>query len=184
MPYPQGLRLQSECDSSAFDEGASSTLIRSISNEEQNMQDLLEDDNDDIFYNVMDTQQHDADMADSRHSAQQLNTMELHGLLGQHGYKLPELAGDQEEEEESEGEGEDGAGDCEEDLDDPDVDDDEEEEDDEDSSKAIFKVYLTVLSRVASKAEPKFMRHITSCVFLLVDVIWSCWHCNGADCMC
>lgn len=123
-------RVQSECDSSAFDEGASSTLIHSISNEEQNMRDLLEDDNDDMFYNVMDTRQHDPEV--DRHRTQQLNTMELHGILGEHGYKLPELAVDQEEEEDSDGD--EGAGD--EDLDDPDVDDDDEDED----TKAIFKV--------------------------------------------
>ena len=128
-------RLQSECDSSAYDEGASSTLIHSISNEEQSMHDLLGDDNDDIFYNVMDTQQHDPEAGLERHRMPQLNTMELHGLLGQHGYKLPELAGDQEDDEESDGD--DGVGDGDEDLDDPDVDDDDE---DEDASKAIFKV--------------------------------------------
>ena len=138
MPEPSArcshsFRLQSECDSSAFDEGASSTLIHSISNEEQNMRDLLEDDNDDMFYNVMDTSQNDPEVGVDRHRTQQLNTMELHGILGEHGYKLPELAGEQEEEEE-ESDGEDGAGD--EDLDDPDVDDDDEDED----SKSIFKV--------------------------------------------
>ncbi|KAL3152402.1 hypothetical protein ABBQ32_001454 [Trebouxia sp. C0010 RCD-2024] len=125
-------RLQSECDSSAFDEGASSTLIHSISNEEQNMHDLLEDDNDDMFYNAMDSRQNDQEVGVDRHRTQQLNTMELHGILGEHGYKLPELAVDQEEEEE-ESDGDEGAGD--EDLDDPDVDDDEDDED----AKAIFK---------------------------------------------
>lgn len=99
------------------------------------MHDLLGDDNDDIFYNVMDTQQHDPEAGLERHRMPQLNTMELHGLLGQHGYKLPELAGDQEDDEESDGD--DGVGDGDEDLDDPDVDDDDE---DEDASKAIFKV--------------------------------------------
>lgn len=97
------------------------------------MHDLLEDDNDDMFYNVMDTRQNDQEVGVDRHRTQQLNTMELHGILGEHGYKLPELAGDQEEEEE-ESDGEEGAGD--EDLDDPDVDDDEDDED----AKAIFKV--------------------------------------------
>ena len=135
MPCPHSFRLHSECDSSAFDENASSTLIHSVSNEEQSMHDLLGDDNDDIFYNVMGTQQHDAEMGVDRHSTQQLNTMELHGLLGQHGYKLPELAGDHEDDEDSDGE--DGGGDGDEDLDDPDADDDD---DDEDASKAIFKV--------------------------------------------
>ena len=134
MPGSHSFRLHSECDSSAFDEGASSTLIRLISNEEPSMHDLLGDDNDDIFYNVMDTEQHDPEMGVDRHRTQQLNTMELHGLLGQHGYKLPELAGDQEDDEDSDGDN-DGVGD--EDLDDPDIDDDE---DDEDASKAIFKV--------------------------------------------
>ena len=99
------------------------------------MHDLLGDDNDDVFYNVMDTQQHIQEMGVDRHRTQQLNTMELHGLLGQHGYKLPELAGDQEDDEDSDGD--DGVGDGDEDLDDPDVDDDD---DDENSSKAIFKV--------------------------------------------
>lgn len=132
-PCSHSFRLQSECDSSAYDEVASSTLIHSISNEEQSMHDLLGDDNDDIFYNVMDTQQHDPEAGVERHRMPQLNTMELHGLLGQHGYKLPELAGDQEDDEESDGD--DGVGDGDEDLDDPDDDDD-----DEDASKAIFKV--------------------------------------------
>ena len=135
MPCSHSFRLHSECDSSAFDEGASSTLIHSISNEEQSMHDLLVDDSDDIFYNVMDTQQ-DPQMSMDRHRTQQLNTMELHGLLGQHGYKLPELAGEQEDDEDSDGD--DGVGDGDEDLDDPDVDDDG---DDEDTSKAIYKVH-------------------------------------------
>ena len=153
MPYLQASRLQSECDSSAFDEGASSMLIHSISNEEQNMHDLLEDDNDDIFYNVMDTQQDGSDMGDAGHRAQQqLNTMELHGILGQHGYKLPELAGEQEEEEDSDGD--DGVGDGDEDLDDPDVDDDE---DDEESSKAIFKVcfHVSIFAHHIACGSPK-----------------------------
>ena len=135
MPCSHSFRLHSECDSSAFDENASSTLIHSISNEEQSMHDLLGDDNDDTFYNVMDTQQHDPEMAVDRHRRPQLNTVELHGLLGQHGYKLPELAGDQEDDEDSDGD--DRVGDGDEDLDDPDADDDD---DDEDASKAIFKV--------------------------------------------
>lgn len=135
VPCSHSCRLQSECDSSAYDEAASSTLIHSISNEEQSMHDLLGDDNDDMLYIVTDTQQQEPQAGMDRHRMPQLNTMELHGLLGQHGYKLPELAGDQEDEEESDGD--DGGGDGDEDLDDPDVDD---EDDDEDANKAIYKV--------------------------------------------
>ena len=175
MPYLQGSRLQSECDSSAFDEGASSTLIHSISNEEQNMHDLLEDDNDDIFYNVMDTQQHGSDMGEVSHRAQQqLNTMELHGILGQHGYKLPELAGDQEEEEESDGD--DGVGD--EDLDDPDVDDDDE--DDEESNKDIFKVCIHLVGKhlvgklIVGKVKKQVASAQAMCLCLRLSVVNCC----------
>lgn len=132
--YAHSLRLQSECDSSAYDEGSSSMLIHSNSNEEQNMHDLLEEDTDDIFY----TQHggHPDDMHNTQ--AEQLNTLELHGILGQHGYKLPELAGEQEEEEEEsdgEAEGDDDA-DGDEDLDD---DNELDDEDDEGSEKNLFK---------------------------------------------
>ncbi len=155
VPHPQSFRMQSECDSSAYDEGASSTLVHSISNEEQIMQDLLEEDNDDIFYNNnMDTQQHDREGERTGNRVEQLNTMELHGILGQHGYKLPELAPEQEEEEESDGDadGEDGDGD--EDLDD----NEEDEEDDIASDKSIYKVGFTaecriVLSPMCEKSE-------------------------------
>ena len=157
VPCSHSFRLHSECDSSAYDEGASSTLIHSISNEEQSMHDLLGDDNDDIYYNVMDTRQHDSDMAVDRHRTQQLNTMELHGLLGQHGYKLPELAGEQVEDEESDGD--DIGGDGDEDLDDPDGDDDDV---DEDANKAVFKVGVRPLHLPSSSAQhskPVFCQH-------------------------
>ena len=157
MPYSQASRLQSECDSSAFDEGASSTLIHSISNEEQNMHDLLGDDNDDMFYNVMDTQQPGSEMGDGGLRAQQLNTMELHGILGQHGYKLPELAADQEEEE---SDGDDGLGDGDEDIDDPDVDEDDE---DEDASKAIFKVDVALTGMYEHNSSPSLQYYSATC---------------------
>jgi len=136
MPNPQSFRMQSECDSSAYDEGASSTLIHSISNEEQIMQDMLEEENDDMSCdNAMDSQQHDRDDEGPGSRAEQMNTLELHGILGQHGYMLPELAGEQEEEEESDGE-DDADGDDNDDLDD----NEEDEEADEASDKNLFKV--------------------------------------------
>ena len=136
MPYPQSFRMQSECDSSAYDEGGSSTLIHSISNEEQIMREMLEEGNDDMSCDiVMDSQQQDRDDEGPTSRAEQLNTLELHGILGQHGYMLPDLAGEQEEEEESDGD-EDGDGDDNDDLDD----NEEDEETDEASDKSLFKV--------------------------------------------
>ena len=136
MPYPQSFRMPSECDSSAYDEGGSSTLIHSISNEEQIMREMLEEGNDDMSCDiVMDSQQHDRDDEGPGSRAEQLNTLELHGILGQHGYMLPDLAGEQEEEEESDGDN-DADGDDNDDLDD----DEEDEETDEASDKGLFKV--------------------------------------------
>lgn len=136
MPYPQSFRMQSECESSAYDEGASSTLIHSISNEEQIMREMLEEGNDDMSCDIaMDSQQHDRDDEGPGSRAEQLNTLELHGILGQHGYMLPELAGEQEEEEESDGD-DDADGDDNDDLDD----NEEDEEADEASDKNLFKV--------------------------------------------
>ena len=136
MPYPQSFRMQSECDSSAYDEGASSTLIHSISNEEQIMREMMEEGNDDMSCDIaMDSQQHDRDDEGPGSRAEQLNTLELHGILGQHGYMLPELAGEQEEEEESDGD-DDADGDDNDDLDD----NEEDEEADEASDKNLFKV--------------------------------------------
>ncbi|DBB10598.1 TPA: hypothetical protein ACH3X3_007111 [Trebouxia sp. C0006] len=135
MPYPQSFRMPSECDSSAYDEGGSSTLIHSISNEEQIMREMLEEGNDDMSCDiVMDSQQHDRDDEGPGSRAEQLNTLELHGILGQHGYMLPDLAGEQEEEEESDGD-DDADGDDNDDLDD----DEEDEETDEASDKGLFK---------------------------------------------
>jgi len=136
MPYPQSFRMQSECDSSAYDEGASSTLIHSISNEERIMREMLEEGNDDMSCDIaMDSQQHDRDDEGPGGRAEQLNTLELHGILGQHGYMLPDLAGEQEEEEESDGD-DDADGDDNDDLDD----NEEDEETDEASDKGLFKV--------------------------------------------
>lgn len=135
MPYPQSFRMQSECDSSAYDEAASSTLIHSISNEEQIMREMLEEGNDDMSCDIaMDSQQHDRDDEGPGSRAEQLNTLELHGILGQHGYMLPELAGEQEEEEESDGD-DDADADDNDDLDD----NEEDEEADEASDKNLFK---------------------------------------------
>lgn len=130
VPYSQSMRIQSECGSSAYDEGTSSTLIHATS----------EEGNDDIFYdNSMDAQQHDRDDEGPGRRAEQLNTMELHGILGQHGYKVPELVGEPEEEEESDGEDE---GDGDEDLDDNEE-DDADDGDDDSSDKTMFQVLCT-----------------------------------------
>ena len=139
MLHSQSFHPQSECDSSAYDEGASSTLIHSISNEEQIMQDMLEEDHDDGFYTNLDVQQHDREDEAHGNRVEQLNTMELHGILGQHGYKVPELAGEQEEAEDSDADGEDGDGD--EDLDD----NDEDYEEDGISDKNLFKVFSRLI---------------------------------------
>ncbi|KAA6426932.1 MAG: hypothetical protein FRX49_03256, partial [Trebouxia sp. A1-2] len=83
MPYPQSFRMQSECDSSAYDEAASSTLIHSISNEEQIMREMLEEGNDELSCDIaMDSQQHDRDDEGPGGTAEQLNTLALHDILG------------------------------------------------------------------------------------------------------
>lgn len=100
------------------------------------MREMLEEGNDDMSCDIaMDSQQHDRDDEGPGSRAEQLNTLELHGILGQHGYMLPELAGEQEEEEESDGD-DDADGDDNDDLDD----NEEDEEADEASDKNLFKV--------------------------------------------
>ena len=79
-------RVQSECSSSAYDEGTSSGLQHSVSNEERMMHDLLEEGNDGAFFNScepinVDEQEVNANTV--------LNTRDLQGILGRHGYKLP-----------------------------------------------------------------------------------------------
>ena len=110
-------RLQSECGRSAYDEGNSSGLVHSVSHEERIMQDLLEEGNDDIYSNNYDAPSAD-DVDAGTDSSKALNTRDLQGILGQHGYKLPGYRGPQTEDEGSDG----------------DADGDDEEEADEDDS--------------------------------------------------
>ena len=130
-------RMPSECSSSAYDEGTSSGLVHSVSHEERIMQDLLEERNDDMYFQNYDVPiQDNADVGND--SSKIMNSSDLQGILGQHGYKLPLSMGPQEDEGVSD---RDADGDDEDDADDDSDDGDLDAADSFDvSSDAVLKV--------------------------------------------
>lgn len=143
-------RMQSECSSSACDEGNTSSLVHSASHEEGIIRELLEQGHDDVDYDVPNID----DLETGNDGSKAMNTQELHGILGQHGYKLPARLVSQPEEGGSDGDAE---GDDEDEADDE-SDDGELDASDPFNASAenMFKVIVRLTCMLCTVSQPLF----------------------------